>query len=111
MERGRGRDRRGHGGPLPRGLPGGPRRRGRSGEAIDLMDRSFREIGNEEPDEDLAMLAAQLGRFLFFEGKTELAAERLEVALDIAEALWLPEVLSQALNTKSLTLQVKGRQR
>ncbi len=82
---------------------------GRVEEAVELMDRAFEVVSREEPDADLAWLAAELGRVLYFAGETQSAAERIEVALDIAESLWLPEVLSQALNTKALTLLSKGR--
>jgi tetratricopeptide (TPR) repeat protein len=82
---------------------------GRVEEAVQLMDRAFEIVSREEPDADLASLAAELGRVLYFAGETEAAGDRIEVALDIAESLWLPEVLSQALNTKSLTLLSKGR--
>jgi tetratricopeptide (TPR) repeat protein len=68
------------------------------------MEGSFAVLSGDEPDADVALLAAQLGRMHFFEGDAELAAERIEYALDIAEALRLPEVTSQALNTKSLIL-------
>ncbi len=58
----------------------------------------------------LATLAAELGRFLFFGGHIEQALERIEAALEIAESLLLPEVLSQALNTKAVLLySAKGR--
>ena len=70
-----------------------------------------RVLSEEEPDGDLATVAATLGRLLFFAGQTAAAAERVEVALEIAESLDLPEILSQALNTKSLTLIARGRQR
>jgi tetratricopeptide (TPR) repeat protein len=82
---------------------------GRVEEAVQLMDRAFKIVSQEEPDADLASLAAELGRVLYFAGETAPAIERIEVALDIAESLWLPEVLSQALNTKSLTLLSRGR--
>jgi len=82
---------------------------GRVEEAVELMDRAFQVVSQEEPDADLASLAHALGRVLFFAGDIESAAERIEVALDIAESLWLPEILPQALNTKSLTLLAKGR--
>ncbi len=82
---------------------------GRVEEAVALMDRAFEVVSREPPDADLASLAAQLGRVLYFAGKTELSAERIEVALDTAESLWLPGVLSEALNTKSLTLLARGR--
>src|SRR5207302_5414162 len=78
--------------------------RGRLKEAVDRMERSFQVLSDEEPDEDFAMLAAQLGRLEFFAGRTEQAAERTDRALEIAEGLWLPEVLSQALNTQGLIL-------
>jgi class 3 adenylate cyclase/tetratricopeptide (TPR) repeat protein len=78
--------------------------RGRLRDAVERMDRSFRVLSGEEPDADLAALAAQLGRFLYFAGDAETAMERTETALDIAEGLWLPEVLSHALNTKAVIL-------
>ncbi|HEX6763703.1 MAG TPA: adenylate/guanylate cyclase domain-containing protein [Gaiellaceae bacterium] len=83
--------------------------RGRIEEGLADMDRAFSELSKEEPDEDLAALAAQLGRFLFFSGDSELGGKRLETALEIAEALALPEVLSQALNTKGVLLVSRGR--
>jgi tetratricopeptide (TPR) repeat protein len=61
------------------------------------------------PDEDLATLAAAIGRLAFFMGELEHALESVELALGLAESLWLPEVLSQALNTKSLVLDSNGR--
>jgi class 3 adenylate cyclase/tetratricopeptide (TPR) repeat protein len=82
---------------------------GRLKEALDLMDSSFGVLSEDEPDEDLAWLAAQLGRFSYFGGDAGRAMERIERALEIAEALNLPEVLSQALNTKSLLLTTHGR--
>jgi tetratricopeptide (TPR) repeat protein len=73
------------------------------------MARSFEILRGDEPDEDLAALAAQLGRVRWFTGNTEAAVEPLEFALEIAESLYLPEVLSEALNTKNLLLIQKGR--
>jgi class 3 adenylate cyclase/tetratricopeptide (TPR) repeat protein len=78
--------------------------RGRLPEAVDRMERSFQVLSDEEPDGDFAMLAAQLGRLEFFAGRTEQAAARIDRALEIAEGLWLPEVLSQALTTQGLIL-------
>jgi class 3 adenylate cyclase/tetratricopeptide (TPR) repeat protein len=85
--------------------------RGRLADAVRRMERSFAVLSEEEPDSDLATVAATLARLLFFSGQAAASAERAEVALDIAEALGLPEILSQALNTKSLTLIARGRQR
>ena len=68
--------------------------------AVERMERSFEVLIRDEPDEDLAALAAQLGRFHYFMGHGDKSAERLEEALRLAEAMGLPEVLSQALNSK-----------
>jgi tetratricopeptide (TPR) repeat protein len=83
--------------------------RGRIEQGLETMDRSFQVLALEEPDADLAALAAQLGRFMFFAGDLELAFQRVETALDMAEALLLPEVLSQALNTKAIILVARER--
>jgi class 3 adenylate cyclase/tetratricopeptide (TPR) repeat protein len=77
--------------------------------AIERMERALDVFSADEPDEDLALLAAQLGRLYFFKGETGLADERNEVALATAEKLWLPEVLSQALQTKALVRFSRGR--
>jgi len=82
---------------------------GKGADALETMEASYRVLADEDPDADLAQLAAQLGRFSFFFGDTERAMERIERALEIAEALDIPEVLSEALNTKSLILNTFGR--
>jgi class 3 adenylate cyclase/tetratricopeptide (TPR) repeat protein len=85
---------------------------GRLAEAVDRMERSYEVLASEDPDEDFAALAAELARLDFFAGRIEHAVERIEVAIDIAEGLWLPEVLAEALNTKGLILySAKGRRR
>ena len=73
------------------------------------MERAFADLAGDEPDEDVAILAAQLGRFLYFAGRPDAAAERLEQALELAEGLHLPAVFSEALNSKSLALGFHGR--
>ena len=83
--------------------------RGRFKDGLESMERSLAVLLEEEPDEDVASLAAQVGRFSFFAGDPEVASQRLETALELAEALSLPEVLSQALNTKGLLLVSLGR--
>ena len=82
---------------------------GRIEDGLERMNRSFELLSTEEPDADVAMLAAQLGRFLFFNGQPELALERIESALAMAESLLLPEVLAQALTTKGVLLMSRGR--
>jgi class 3 adenylate cyclase/tetratricopeptide (TPR) repeat protein len=81
---------------------------GRLEAALERMEAAFHVLASEEPDEDLATLAAQLGRLHVLKGQLDVAAERTEVALDLAESLWLPEVLSQALNTKAATVAFRG---
>ncbi len=73
------------------------------------MDTALELLTAEEPDADVAALAAQVGRFKFFAGEPEVAHERIETALDLAESLGLPEVLSQAVNTKAMILSNRGR--
>ena len=78
--------------------------------AVADMERSFAVLAGDERDADLATLASQLARALFFAGRTDEAMERNELALEIAEALELPEVLSHAFNTKSIILYfARGR--
>src|SRR4029078_9286208 len=54
-------------------------------------------------------LAAELGRLHFFRGEIDLAARRIDTAIEIAESLWLREVLSQGLNTQALITGFGGR--
>jgi tetratricopeptide (TPR) repeat protein len=77
-------------------------------QAVESMERSFGVLQGDQPDEGLASLAAQLGRLHYFMGHVDLAAERLEQALGMAESLWLPEVLSQALNSKGALILAPG---
>jgi predicted ATPase/class 3 adenylate cyclase len=72
--------------------------------ALERMKASFAVLAGEEPDADFAVLAAELARLQFFRGEREQAVETIEAALDVAEALRLPEVISQALNTKAMIL-------
>jgi predicted ATPase/DNA-binding SARP family transcriptional activator len=61
------------------------------------------------PSRDLAALTAELARLHFFLGESHAAACRTEQALEMAEALELPDVLCAALNTQSSLLQTAGR--
>jgi tetratricopeptide (TPR) repeat protein len=72
------------------------------------MERAYAVLFGEEPDEGFAALAAELARLHFFLGDFELAQERCEAALEVAERLWLPETLSQALNTMGLIVAAPG---
>jgi tetratricopeptide (TPR) repeat protein len=77
--------------------------------ATERMGRSFEVLSRDEPDADLAMLAAQLARFRFLLDDLDGALEPLDFALEIAEALVLPDALSDALNTKGLIAAQRGR--
>jgi class 3 adenylate cyclase/predicted ATPase len=83
--------------------------RGRMEDGLKGMERSLKVLLADEPDGDVAALAAQVGRFTFFAGDLDDASAQIETALRLAEALSLPEVLSQALNTKGLILITEGR--
>jgi tetratricopeptide (TPR) repeat protein len=82
---------------------------GRIEQGLESMDAAFAVLSEDEPDADLAALAAQHGRFMLFAGQAELAIERIDRALSIAEQLWLPETLAHALNTKGVVLYSFGR--
>ncbi len=73
------------------------------------MQRAYAVLSEDEPDEDLATLAAQLGRAHYFQGEFGSSAARLNEALDIAERLVFPEVTAQALNSKSLIAADRSR--
>jgi class 3 adenylate cyclase len=75
-----------------------------------LLEEAFAVLVDEEPDADLAQLAEARARLRYFLGDTEGAATRVERALEIAEALYLPSVLVDALDTKHLVLHDAGRE-
>ncbi len=78
-------------------------------EGADRMEEALAVLADAEPDHDLALLHATLGKVRFFLGELDQAAGQIDIALEIAEALWLPDVLSEALNTKALILGTRGR--
>jgi len=82
---------------------------GRLEDGLERMNLSFELLSQDEPDGELASLAAQLGRFLFFGGQADLGRQRIEAALEMAESLALPEVLAEALTTKGIILTSYGR--
>lgn len=73
------------------------------------MEEAFGALADDEPGPELAELAEALGRVRVFLGDFGAAKERVERALEIAEALALPATLAQALNTKGLILSHAGR--
>jgi len=87
-------------------LGGTMRSAGDLSAAADRMEEAFATLADEEPG---AELAEALSRVRWFLGEPELAGERVERALEVAEALVLPDTLVQALNTKHLLLSEAGR--
>jgi class 3 adenylate cyclase/tetratricopeptide (TPR) repeat protein len=81
---------------------------GQLDRSVQRMERAFAVLANDPPDEDLAILAARLGAVLYFNGDIDTASKRIEAALDIAEKLGLPEVLSPALNVKAFLAMQRG---
>jgi class 3 adenylate cyclase len=74
----------------------------RVAQAVALLAPAYESAPKDEPDPDVARAAAELARAAYFAGDRALAAEAIETALDMAEALALPEVLAEALTTKSI---------
>jgi class 3 adenylate cyclase/tetratricopeptide (TPR) repeat protein len=78
---------------------------GRGKEALELLEPALAVLAEDEPDENVAQLAAEAGRIHHFQDDDETAAERIEFALELAERHGFPVVLSEALNTKALLLE------
>jgi tetratricopeptide (TPR) repeat protein len=72
------------------------------------MERAFAVISADEPDEDLAQLAARLSLGYWYSGDLERAAQRAELALDIAEAHAYPAALALALRAKAAVAHSRG---
>ena len=81
---------------------------GRRDEALARMEQAFAVISEDEPDEDLALLAARLAMLHWYSGDLELVAERAELALDIAEAHVYPAPLVVALRAKAGAAITRG---
>jgi class 3 adenylate cyclase/predicted ATPase len=79
------------------------------GEGMRRMEEAFEAVSADEPDADVADLAARLGRSLALAGERERAAEPNELALEVAQALRLPETLARALSTKAYLSRAAGR--
>ena len=75
--------------------------RGRLEEGLERMDRSYRGVLAEEPDADLAELAAQLGRFLFFAGDARRRAGAHRVRARHSRGPALPETFSAGAQYES----------
>ncbi|MGA7989201.1 MAG: adenylate/guanylate cyclase domain-containing protein [Candidatus Dormiibacterota bacterium] len=84
-------------------------------QAADRMERAFvtlkdANIKGPEHDADLAVVAAEAGRRLYLDNRDQnVAMERLELALEIAERDGNSQVFCEAINTKGLMLGGRGR--
>ena len=81
---------------------------GRLDEGLARMERAFDVISDDEPDEDLALLAGRLANAYFSAGDLDRATERAELALDLAEAYRYPEALALALGAKAWVAHSRG---
>ena len=75
---------------------------GRPDQALERLERAFAAVAGDEPDADIAELASRLAQSYAFAGELERAVEPAELALDLSEALRLPETLTRALGVKSM---------
>jgi class 3 adenylate cyclase/tetratricopeptide (TPR) repeat protein len=82
---------------------------GRGEQGLRRMEEAFEAVSADEPDADVADLAARLGRALALAGEFDRSAEPNELALGVAEALRLPEPLARALSTKAILARAAGR--
>ncbi|MGH7667638.1 MAG: ATP-binding protein [Candidatus Dormibacteria bacterium] len=78
--------------------------RGHDVQATERITTAYAALDRSHPDPDVAMVAAQLGRFLALQGHYAEAAPVLEEALEIAEHQQLAEVYCQALSSKAIIL-------
>jgi predicted ATPase/class 3 adenylate cyclase len=73
--------------------------RGHADEAVRRLEGAFAVLSSDGPPADLAEVAMTLGTTLLIrKGKADAAEPYVKTALDIAESLRLPELLSRALN-------------
>jgi class 3 adenylate cyclase/tetratricopeptide (TPR) repeat protein len=77
--------------------------------ALERLQGAYAVLAEAEPDEGFAVVAAELARIQFFMGDFEAAQSTVDAALEAAERLWLPETISQGLNTAGLIIAGQGR--
>jgi tetratricopeptide (TPR) repeat protein len=87
----------------------GLERAGRHEVAIQRMEAAYEVIGEDEIDADLAFLTARLGNALLFVGQLDRASMLIERALDMGEALGLPEILVYSWGAKGVLAATRGR--
>ncbi len=82
---------------------------GERAQAIVRGERALAALSSEEePSEDLAMLAARMAVTYWFEGDLDHAGERAELALDVAEAHAFHEAVALALRARGSIAASRG---
>ena len=82
---------------------------GRYDESLARAERAFGAVRDDEPDDDVGLLASVLAGGYLFSGDLERAHEHVELALEIGESLGAPLVISRGLNQKGILMQSRGR--
>ena len=82
---------------------------GRTEQARSRLEAAFAAVADDEPDEEVVDVAAQLGNVLARGGDYDQAREPTEFALRLSQALRLPEQLIRGLLTKALIARGSGR--
>jgi class 3 adenylate cyclase/tetratricopeptide (TPR) repeat protein len=77
-------------------------------ESVERAERAFDIVKDDEPDDDLALLAGVLSRVYWFNGDLDRSLERAEFALDIAEATGSARSLVFSLRAKGAALFSRG---
>ncbi len=75
---------------------------GRLDEGLARMQRAYDVLREEPPDESFATLTTRLAGSLYFSGDVPRCAELVEQALDLAEALGMHRVLTNAIMIKAM---------
>ena len=87
---------------------------GKNDDGIGRMQRALAMLSTTEADDsgreaDIAGIAAQLGKQLYFRGDLDQALESAERALQISEMANRPEAFVNALDTRGCVLGARGR--
>jgi predicted ATPase/class 3 adenylate cyclase len=87
---------------------------GKNDDGIERMRRALAMLSSTDAQDadhetDIATIAAQLGKQLYFRGDLDQALECAEQALQIAEVASLPEAFVIALDTRACVLCARGR--
>jgi len=82
--------------------------RGQGRAALERMERAYATVAADEPDADLATLGMLLGRVHMMMGNYEAADGPSELAIELGEALRLPDVVCSALGVKAAIAGWRG---